>query len=331
MVLDARLEALSTVRHYAGYFKDPLFLLLVPYIIGQPIFRAYCKRSGIYDKHKMMFKKVMACYNLAMAAFSLFMFVMQIWDLQFLPNGVLALGHFEDPTGWYEWLAWHFYASKYVEFADTYFLILCDRPVSWLQYFHHIGAPLLLGLWVNNHVEGIWIFVCFNGFVHTIMYTYYACCIMKWPFPWKQMITSLQLLQFVSGLSLVSAYAFVDGFMEREVNVFGMYFAYFYVGMLIVMFGNFYYQTYYNSAAAKKSSNFLAARAEKLAEAEQKNAQTCNEKKVDEFAKVWKPVGEERKPLLLKKSTQASSSKRVFGGQKHVLFGRKLPLVSVAD
>ena len=31
---------------------------------------------------------------------------------------------------------------RYVEFADTIFLIVRGKPVSWLHYLHHIGAPI---------------------------------------------------------------------------------------------------------------------------------------------------------------------------------------------
>merc|ERR1712032_641505 len=94
-----------------------------------------------------------------------------------------------------------FYVSKYVEFLDTYFLILCDRNVSWLQFIHHVGAVLDMGMLYHGRNDAVWIFVGLNGIIHTIMYYYYACCILKWEFTLmpKSWITRMQLVQFFTG------------------------------------------------------------------------------------------------------------------------------------
>ena len=41
-----------------------------------------------------------------------------------------------------------FYYSKYIEYLDTAWLVLKGKPVSFLQTFHHFGAPwdVYLGL-----------------------------------------------------------------------------------------------------------------------------------------------------------------------------------------
>ena len=39
-------------------------------------------------------------------------------------------------------LSYWFFVSKYVEYLDTVFLIVAQKPVSSLQYWHHMGAPL---------------------------------------------------------------------------------------------------------------------------------------------------------------------------------------------
>ena len=50
-------------------------------------------------------------------------------------------------------------------------LVLKGKPVSFLQTFHHFGAPwdVYLGLVLEN--EGLWIFLFLNSFIHTVMYT----------------------------------------------------------------------------------------------------------------------------------------------------------------
>ena len=78
----------------------------------------------------------MCAYNLVLCAFSLWAAVFMIYVMATeLPNGVYGIGHYESEN--YKMISWWFYISKYVEFLDTYFLILCNRPVIWLQFLHH--------------------------------------------------------------------------------------------------------------------------------------------------------------------------------------------------
>ena len=231
-----------------SYFNnEPLYFLIIPYCLLQPVFRTWAKESLFYEKNKEMCKKVMAGYNLVMTLFSFICAASMIHCLMNFKGGVFSVGHSNDEhVGQiYNDVVYYFYVSKYVEFLDTYFLILCNRPVIWLQYLHHIGAPLNMGLIYHWKIEGAWIFVAFNGVIHTFMYYYYACCIMKWEFPLpKQLITWLQMVQFVSGLGVYSIYYFVDGYWIQHEKRFVFMFTYAYVLMNLFMFINFYRQTY---------------------------------------------------------------------------------------
>jgi len=160
-----------------------------------------------------------------------------------------------------------FYMSKYVEFLDTYFLILCGRPVSWLQFLHHCGAPLNFGLLYLTKSEGMWIIVCFNGFIHTIMYYYYACCILKWSFPLpKPLITVMQLVQFASGGIGFGFYPYVQTagkwFWDDGPRRFSWWVTYDYVGILIMLFSHFYVRNYVVPARIKRKLKKDAAKAE---------------------------------------------------------------------
>ena len=152
------------------------------YLLLKPI----CKASGLIDTTKGAYKKSMIAYNVLMAVYS---------AAAFLATGV-ALGWdrgygqwLRDMTGdqvvtlysanvcpspvfsskLFMWAAWSFYYSKYVEYLDTVWLVLKGKPVSFLQTFHHFGAPwdVYLGLVMEN--EGLWIFMFLNAFIHTIM------------------------------------------------------------------------------------------------------------------------------------------------------------------
>jgi hypothetical protein len=258
------MSTMAAVGRMAGYLADPLYLLILPYIALQPVFRKFVQKTDIYEKNKHACKLVMAYYNVVMAVFSLVSFVGMTACCVAIAlkgegdRGLFGLGHYDQSTlegRVYFELSKYFYLSKYIEFVDTYFLILCGREVGWLQFIHHIGAPIDMGVWHNNEIEGTWIFVAFNGLIHTIMYYYYACCIMKWKFPLpKSIITSCQLTQFVVGLTLVWSYYFTACWWEGEVRRFGFWVNYAYVGIVLTLFINFYIKTYITGPKKKKAA-----------------------------------------------------------------------------
>lgn len=243
----------------SSFFEnDSLYYLIIPYCLLQPVFRNWARTTNVYESNKPTCKYVMASYNLIMTLFSFVCAVTMVYCLVNLQQGVFSVGHFADPKvgGVYTKIVYAFYLSKYIEFLDTYFLLLCDRPVTWLQYLHHIGAPLDMGILYHFQAEGAWIFVAFNGTIHTFMYYYYACCILKWKFPFpKNLITILQLLQFVSGLGVYGFYYFVPDYMRSEQKRFALGFTYAYVLMNLVLFINFYLQTYVFKKVPKKKAS----------------------------------------------------------------------------
>lgn len=242
----------SNDMSYPSWFQaemlvDPLYLLLIPYIVGQPLFRMFVAKTDIYTKHKAFFKNVMGAYNVIMSVFSLCCSACIFYCLFFtIPTKLIASDHFAETSGLYRRVSYLFYLSKYVEFLDTYFLILCDRPVSWLQYIHHIGAVMDMGFLYYGENSGVWIFVGFNGIIHTVMYYYYACAIMKWKFTLmpKNCITIMQLVQFFGGLAIYFPYTGVTAFWS-DVRLRNTWlFTYGYVITLVFLFGNFYLKTY---------------------------------------------------------------------------------------
>jgi len=48
------------------------FALLIPYIIGQPLFRKFVQATNVYERNKDACKKIMAAYNIAMSVFSFY-------------------------------------------------------------------------------------------------------------------------------------------------------------------------------------------------------------------------------------------------------------------
>jgi hypothetical protein len=176
----------STVETAGGgerIWGDYRLLSILPYLAFQPLFRQFCQRSGIYLRCKdAVWKPLMAVYNLLLSFFSFAVFILicHCLDSSIPTATIWDVGHFEKPAtnsgsalddrildvfapfvgrapSLYNMLAYFFYLSKYVEYFDTYFLILCDRPVSWLQLYHHVGAPIDMALLYWSKSDAIWV------------------------------------------------------------------------------------------------------------------------------------------------------------------------------
>ena len=144
-----------------------------------------------------------------------------------------------------------FYYSKYIEYLDTAWLVLKGKPVSFLQTFHHFGAPwdVYLGLVFEN--EGLWIFMFLNAFIHTIMYTYYALTAAGVSYPAKPLITLMQIVQFLAGFTVVWPYKDVACFRADQGKMVSWVFNYAYVGGVLLLFMHFFYLDNFAKKKAK--------------------------------------------------------------------------------
>jgi len=111
-----------------------------------------------------------------------------------------ALSYANGKTGLFVAL---FIYSKLAELIDTVLLILADKPVIALQWWHH--STVLLYCWHSYSVRiasGAW-FACMNYSVHSVMYGYFAMTgtkYRKYCTPFAIYITLGQLLQMVVGI-----------------------------------------------------------------------------------------------------------------------------------
>ncbi len=99
-----------------------------------------------------------------------------------------------------------FIHSKYLEFFDTLFLILKNKPVSLLHWYHH--ASVLLYCWdalMWETPSGI-VFVAMNYSVHALMYFYYYLTARRIFPKWGHIVTKLQILQMVVGIASVGSH-----------------------------------------------------------------------------------------------------------------------------
>ena len=106
-------------------------------------------------------------------------------------------------------LLWLFYVSKIWDFWDTIFIVLGKkwRQLSFLHVYHHL--TIFLFYWLNSHCNydgDIFLTIVLNGFIHTVMYTYYFICMhtkvpetgKSLPIWWKSSLTMMQMIQFVT-------------------------------------------------------------------------------------------------------------------------------------
>mmetsp|Transcript_32447 Transcript_32447/g.55291 ORF Transcript_32447/g.55291 Transcript_32447/m.55291 type:complete len:355 (-) Transcript_32447:171-1235(-) len=96
---------------------------------------------------------------------------------------------------------WVHYCDKYLEFFDTYFMILRGKmdQVSFLHIYHHTTIAWAWWIAMTYSPGGdIYFGALLNSLIHVLMYSYYALALMKVSCPWKRYLTQAQLLQFTS-------------------------------------------------------------------------------------------------------------------------------------
>jgi len=167
-------------------------------------------------------------------------------------------------------LLWLFYVSKVFDFADTVFIVLGKKwkQLSVLHVYHH--TTIFLIYWLNLRVgfDGdIYLTIILNGYIHTIMYTYYFVSqhtkitekkVKQYkieakdaniPIWWKKYLTGAQLLQFTL-MNLQAGFLLYTGCSQFPANVTLVYLIY--IQTLFWLFMQFFVSNYCQSK--KKSS-----------------------------------------------------------------------------
>ncbi|KTG04426.1 hypothetical protein cypCar_00008664 [Cyprinus carpio] len=151
-------------------------------------------------------------------------------------------------------VCWWFFFSKVIELSDTVFFILRKKnsQLTFLHVYHH--GTMIFNWWAGvKFVAGGQSFFIglLNTFVHIVMYSYYGLAAlgphMQKYLWWKRYLTSLQLVQFVlmtihTGYNLFTECDFPD---SMNAVVFA------YCVSLIILFSNFYYQSYITRKSKK--------------------------------------------------------------------------------
>jgi len=200
-------------------------------------------------------------YNLGLVGLSLYMFIeiilstraagyeiMQPYNVNVTPYNPAELRVAK--------VLWWYFFSKVIEFMDTILMVLRkkDRQITFLHVFHHAS---MLNIWwfVMMYIPGglSYFGAMLNCFIHVVMYAYYGLSVLPELQPylwWKKYITKLQLLQFVITFSH-SLYSIICG---ADFPSWGKYLLVGYMVSMLILFGNFYVQTYKRNKHQRQSS-----------------------------------------------------------------------------
>ncbi|EDV55128.1 elongation of very long chain fatty acids protein F [Drosophila erecta] len=175
-----------------------------------------------------------------------FFFIWKLYDLRCMES--LPWDHPYKDTD--RWLTYLFFINKVIDLMDTVFFVLrkSSKQITVLHVYHHVLMVLAVSFVYYSYGPGgqYNLMGYLNSFVHAVMYAYYFASAwypnVKNTFWLKQYITKLQIIQFVILLtqSVLTLWLHpgcrvpkFQQFLQLGVSL-----------SMIVMFGNFYYQTY---------------------------------------------------------------------------------------
>ncbi|KAF9526483.1 fatty acid elongase [Crepidotus variabilis] len=210
-------------------------------------------------------------HNVFLSAGSLLLLALMLEEiLPIMWNHGLFYALCEEPA-WTSRLEFYYminYAFKYIELLDTVFLALKKKPLQFLHVFHHSATALLCYSQLNGKTSISWTVISLNLAVHVVMYYYYYATAGGARFWWKKYLTTMQIAQFVIDLFIVYfgtyqrlAFRYFPD-LPFVANCAGSESAaLFGCGLLtsyLLLFINFYFQTYKKPAAKKVAGNGVA-------------------------------------------------------------------------
>ena len=183
-------------------------------------------------------------HNITLSLLSIFMLVSIIYA-NFLTNklsslhNLLCISYNNNYVALFS--AKMFLYSKYLEWGDTLFLHLSGKPISMLQYTHHMSTAFLVYLNTVETMNSHYIVAMgLNCLVHIPMYWYFA-------YPngflkqFRVRITQIQIIQHVICIIISTYICFTDCHQNKYGNKCGL------IGYLMYLFyfSLFYVKSYF--------------------------------------------------------------------------------------
>jgi len=190
--------------------------------VAVPLYLAMVFILPYFIHKKRECKLAMQIWNFLLTVLSLAMFVTwstaiysdiqlysnPIYYLTCLPGGSLTVGLV--PIA-----AITFMISKYLELVDTLFLILKQKEIIFLHWYHH--TTVLVYTWftvILMYPPGS-IFGIVNSFVHTLMYSYYFLASFGHRPWWGKYVTRIQMTQMIVGIVATTCWAYFYYFSDK--------------------------------------------------------------------------------------------------------------------
>ncbi|KAI9994042.1 hypothetical protein PInf_016601 [Phytophthora infestans] len=122
-----------------------------------------------------------------------------VCSYMFMETAIQAYRNADDPVMGN--VLYFFYLSKMLDLCNTVFIVVGKkwRQLSFLHVYHHLSVLIIYYIVFRVAQDGdSYASVVLNGFVHTIMYTYYFVSAHTRDIWWKRYLTMIQLIQFVT-------------------------------------------------------------------------------------------------------------------------------------
>jgi hypothetical protein len=200
-------------------------------------------------------KNIVIFYNLAMSVVNGWVIFASIEAAQGIGLGFFFSAVKEDPSN--PWFARYYYVFyihcvlKTIECADTIIMVLRkkNKQLSFLHCYHHFSMIWLSCFFLRCPFEShVYSEELANSIVHFVMYGYYGFAAAGIRFPYKKIITQLQLVQFtfyiVQSLVNLLGHADIPCMFVPIADVS-------YTSFMMGLFLSFYFASYGNAKAKR--------------------------------------------------------------------------------
>eukprot|EP00004_Rigifila_ramosa_P022945 TRINITY_DN6377_c0_g1_i2.p1 TRINITY_DN6377_c0_g1~~TRINITY_DN6377_c0_g1_i2.p1 ORF type:complete len:298 (+),score=72.65 TRINITY_DN6377_c0_g1_i2:3-896(+) len=173
------------------------------YVVSLVLLELYLRQT----KKKFDLRWFVIIHNFLLSVGSLILLVAMVTELYAqMSNGMSLIESLCDSTGKLARgrLAFYHYINmtfKYWELVDTYLLSLRRKDLTFLHCYHHPATLVLTMLMLHEESALQWVIIVLNLIVHVFMYGYYCMMALKLNCWWKKYITTMQIVQFVVGVS----------------------------------------------------------------------------------------------------------------------------------